>query len=140
MQSGPVPAVRLIVVDDEGRVLLLKRHPETYAGGGWCLPGGKIEYGQSVAEAIASELAEETGLEAIDSTFLRLQDRLPEKPGVMHCLNLYFLTTARGSVELNRESVAHAWVAAADLDSYEVVFGNREVLEEYWGGSRATGD
>jgi len=60
----PVPAVRLIVVDSQKRVLLLKRQNTNYGSGMWCLPGGKVEYGQTVEEAAISELREETSLEA----------------------------------------------------------------------------
>lgn len=48
----PVPVVRLIVPNAEGRVLVLKRCNTGYGGGRWCLPGGKIDYGQTVEETI----------------------------------------------------------------------------------------
>jgi hypothetical protein len=56
----PVPIVRLIIQDGEGSVLILKRDHTTHALGTWCLPGGKINYGEMVVEAAARELHEET--------------------------------------------------------------------------------
>jgi ADP-ribose pyrophosphatase YjhB (NUDIX family) len=45
------------IVMDHGKLLLQER-----AGGGWCLPGGYLEYGESYSEACKRELLEDTGL------------------------------------------------------------------------------
>ena len=50
-----------IVVDDDGRLLLIRRaHPP--AQGLWSIPGGRVEAGESSEEAVIRELHEETGL------------------------------------------------------------------------------
>jgi 8-oxo-dGTP pyrophosphatase MutT (NUDIX family) len=51
--------VGCVLLDDAGRVLLMQRADN----GRWALPGGGVEPGESVAEAVAREVAEETGLE-----------------------------------------------------------------------------
>ncbi len=137
MALTPVPSVRLVVAEDTGRVLLLQRRPGSYGGNGWCLPGGKVDYGRTVEQTIAAELAEETGLTMVSSEFLCLQDRLPAAPGETHCLNLYFVVEAMGAVRINAESIASAWVGPVELAAYDVVFGNREVLERYWAAGGA---
>ncbi len=58
----PVPVVRLILTDIQGKALILKRIDSLYGDGCWCLPGGKVDYGQTVAETVINELQEETGL------------------------------------------------------------------------------
>ena len=130
--QNPVPVVRLIVQDKHGRVLILKRRDTTYGEGAWCLPGGKVEYGQTVEEAARQELREETGLECISLRFLFYQDSLPTEPGKMHGINLYFECTASGAVALNDESSEYAWIALEDLVRYNLVFRNDEGLREYW--------
>jgi 8-oxo-dGTP diphosphatase len=60
----PIPGVGAVVLREvEGRaeVLLIRRGSEPMAGG-WSLPGGAIELGESVREACARETREETGL------------------------------------------------------------------------------
>jgi 8-oxo-dGTP diphosphatase len=128
----PVPSVRLILTDAGGRVLLLQRAAGGSGGGAWCLPGGKVEYGETVEEAVRTELAEETSLTCTSSRFLFYQDSPPMEPGGMHCLNLYFECAWAGEVRLNHESDGYAWVAPADLDRYPIVFRNREALLLYW--------
>ncbi len=64
----PLPLIRVaacIVRDSRGRVLLAERTARQVGAGYWELPGGKIDAGESAADAAARELQEETGLEAI---------------------------------------------------------------------------
>lgn len=127
-----VPVVRLILKDGH-RALLLQRAEGTYGGGGWCLPGGKIDYGQTVEEVVRKELKEETNLDLGIFRFLFYQDGLPLEPGGMHCLNLYFECTASGNLALNRESSCHAWVAESEMTQYEILFGNAGALSRHFG-------
>jgi len=58
---NPSPAAGILVRDDEGRVLLVRRKFEPFAGL-WTMPAGFIEYGEEAAETAVRELEEETGL------------------------------------------------------------------------------
>lgn len=60
--TRPVVAVGAIVFDDRGRVLVIQRGAPP-GEGLWSVPGGKLEYGERVADAVAREVREETGLE-----------------------------------------------------------------------------
>lgn len=61
-KPAPVECAGAVVRDAEGRLLLIRRgHPP--AEGMWSLPGGRIEPGETAAEAAAREVLEETGLE-----------------------------------------------------------------------------
>ncbi len=128
----PVPAVRLIVPDDRGRVLILRRSATRYGKGDWCLPGGKVDYGATVEQTVIQELAEETSLFCIASEFLFYQDSLPLTSGDMHCINLYFECSASGEIRLNRESDRFRWITADEMTDYRLVFRNDEALIKYW--------
>ncbi|MFP4475284.1 MAG: NUDIX domain-containing protein [Desulfatibacillaceae bacterium] len=59
--ENPIPASAVVVMDDAGRVLFVKRSVEPKAGW-WCLPGGFMELGETPEECALRELVEETGL------------------------------------------------------------------------------
>jgi mutator protein MutT len=130
---NPIPAVRIIVPDQDGKVLILKRQMTAHAPGAWCLPGGKVDYGETVADAVTKELREETSLTCTSATFLFYQDSLPHDPGRMHCVNLYFECECSGKIELNEESGEFAWIGRDELDRYEIAFANDLGLMRYWG-------
>lgn len=54
--------VGALITDQDGRVLLLRRKPDDFLGGLWELPGGGVEPGEQLGEALSREIAEETGL------------------------------------------------------------------------------
>jgi len=56
--NSRVPSVNVVVADDNGRVLMIRRREN----GNWALPGGGINLGESLPEAGVRETAEETGV------------------------------------------------------------------------------
>lgn len=128
----PVPVVRLIVTDSVGRVLILRRQHTGSGNGHWCLPGGKVDYGMTVEQAVRNELQEETGLDCLEAEFLFYQDSLPPQPGTMHCINLYFRCRVAGDLLLNEESSEFCWIGPEQLAEYALVFRNDEGLRRFW--------
>jgi 8-oxo-dGTP diphosphatase len=96
--SSPVPAVGIVCLDESRRVCLIRRGNPPLAGS-WSLPGGKIEWGEAVADAALRELKEETGLDA------RLLGLLDVVDGIF---------TGRTSGEVNRHYVLCDYAALTD--------------------------
>ena len=72
----PEVAVGAIAVDDDR--LLLVRRGHGPAAGLWSVPGGRVEPGETLAEAVVRELGEETGLEGVAEQFVGWVERIGE--------------------------------------------------------------
>ncbi len=95
-----IVAAGAVISDSNGRVLLVRHRPERkgFWAGKWICPGGKVEPGESLDEAAAREVMEETGLKLqIDSWLPPFERIVREAEHVrMHVIYLDCVGTAEG--------------------------------------------
>lgn len=126
--SGPDVAVGAVVVVD-GRLLLIRRG-RGVAVGLWSLPGGRVESGELLAEAVVRELAEETGLEGVCGPLVGVVERFVEGH---HYVILDHRVTL---LEPDTEPVAGddagevAWVPLSEVAEWPLVDGLAEFLHD----------
>jgi ADP-ribose pyrophosphatase YjhB (NUDIX family) len=114
--------------------LLLVRRGRGPAAGAWSVPGGRVERGETLAEAVVRELGEETGLEGVCGELLGWAEILPDQPDETHFVVLDFATTvldARTPVAGDDAAEAR-WVTLDEVASMALVDGLAELLHE-WG-------
>jgi mutator protein MutT len=71
----PIVGVGAAVLDEAGRVLLIRRRFEPLAGH-WSLPGGMLEVGETLESGVAREVEEETGLQVAVGPVIEVFDRI----------------------------------------------------------------
>jgi 8-oxo-dGTP diphosphatase len=129
--SGTViPCVGAVVTDGQGRLLMIKRGHEPGAGL-WSIPGGRIEPGETDAEALVREMSEETGL-MVEVGPLIGRVRRPGLDGAVIDIRDYAATVTGGTLRPGDDAADARWVEAADLDSLEITEGLIEALTD-WG-------
>jgi ADP-ribose pyrophosphatase YjhB (NUDIX family) len=82
------------VLIEDGRILLLNQDTDT--GRSWSLPGGKMEEGETIRDALVREMREETGLDVEPGRLLYVCDHLPG--GGTHVVHLTFEARRTGGV------------------------------------------
>jgi ADP-ribose pyrophosphatase YjhB (NUDIX family) len=125
-----IPCVGAIVTDGQGRLVMIKRGHEPGAGL-WSIPGGRIEPGETDAEAVIREMLEETSLAVeVDRLIGRVQR--PGLNGAVIDIRDYAATVTGGTLRPGDDAADARWVAPGELDSLEITEGLVDALTE-WG-------
>jgi 8-oxo-dGTP diphosphatase len=112
-------AVRIILFNPEGQVLLIKRskHSKTNSGK-WELPGGKIDPGESFDTALNREIMEETGLLV---EILHAAGTAEQHVAGWHVIHLILTGSIQsGSVRISDEHEAFKWVGIDEMKTLEL--------------------
>jgi 8-oxo-dGTP diphosphatase len=126
----PVKATVGAVIESQKGVLLALRNHSPFEGF-WCLPGGHIEFGEDVDDALYREIREETGLSIIDHRFLGyFTEYYPDLD--WHAVALMFVVKAQG-VEVRQESEVKQlrWFTHQELLGMELAFMHSSVVQRY---------
>jgi ADP-ribose pyrophosphatase YjhB (NUDIX family) len=122
--------VGAVVTDGQGRLLMIRRGREPGAGL-WSIPGGRIEPGETDAEALVREMLEETSL-TVQVGRLLGQVRRPGLNGAVIDIRDYTATVIGGTLRPGDDAADARWVAAGEMDSLEITGGLIEALTD-WG-------
>lgn len=126
---NPVPTVDIIIalIDRPHRpIILIERRNEPF---GWAIPGGFVDYGESVEAAARREAQEEVGLQVeLIEQFQVYSD--PSRDPRQHTLSVVFLAEAAGEPQAADDAknlgVFESW------RSVELCFDHDQILRDYW--------
>jgi ADP-ribose pyrophosphatase YjhB (NUDIX family) len=130
MSSRRIPCVGAIIRDQAGRLLLIQRGHDPEAGR-WSLPGGRIEPGETDAQALVREMLEETGLTVEPGPLVGAVER-PGPAGTVLDIRDYAATVTGGTLRPGDDAADTSWVPPADVPDWPLTTGLAETLRS-WG-------
>lgn len=125
-RRNPLPTVDVIIEYGDGVVLIRRKNPPP----GWAIPGGFVDWGESLEEAAVREAREETGLT------VRLKRQMhtysdPDRDPRFHTITTVYVGEGTGELEAG-DDAADAGVFTREGLPGEIAFDHREILEDYF--------
>ncbi len=121
-------AVGAVLVEDDA--LLMIRRATQPGAGRWSLPGGRVEWGETLAHAVVREVLEETGIECLVGDLLGWVERISEE---FHYIIFDFVAhplTFEPAVA-GDDACEVCWVPLVEVDQLPLVDGLAEFLAEH---------
>ncbi|SCG85206.1 NUDIX hydrolase [Methanobacterium congolense] len=130
-------AVRVILTDPDGKILIIKRSTESKTNPGrWELPGGKVDQNESIDQALLREVYEETGLKITPDHVVGVSEQN------LHIIRaVHIIMSGRiieGELTLSPEHEGYAWVFLENLSNYELadwlhdfITNQKSLIEDY---------
>lgn len=133
----PIPTVDIIIeVGDEGIILIKRKNPPF----GWAIPGGFVDWGESLEDAAVREAKEETNLEIKNLRQFHTYSA-PGRDPRFHTISTVFIAKGEGKPQAKDDAV-EIEVFTRDTLPPEIAFDHRGILTDYfsrraWGESNA---
>jgi len=126
--KSPILAADGILLKNNG-ILLVRRNISPFKGF-WTLPGGHVEYGEKVEEAILREFKEETNLQVKIKDLIGIYSD-PERDPRYHSVSIaYWLESAEGKITLNDESSEFKLFDLEDVPD-KLGFDHGQIIEDF---------
>lgn len=127
---NPAPTVDIIIelIDRPNRpIILIERKNTPY---GWAIPGGFVDYGESVEQAAIREAAEEVSLDVkLIEQFYVYSD--PQRDRRKHTLAIVFIATAKGEPVAADDAKSLAILPQWEMPN-QLCFDHDRIMADYW--------
>jgi ADP-ribose pyrophosphatase YjhB (NUDIX family) len=124
---NPIPTVDIIIEIESKRIILIKRKNPPY---GWAMPGGFVDYGESLEEAALREAKEETSLEVERlRQFHTYSD--PQRDPRHHSISTVYVAKGTGKPCAKDDAIEIGIFTESSLPD-EIAFDHRAILSDYF--------
>ncbi|MFW5736678.1 MAG: NUDIX domain-containing protein [Halanaerobium sp.] len=126
----PEATVGAVILNPENKVLICKSNKWNQK---YVIPGGHIEAGEKMEEALVREVREETGLAIYDIELLGITESIYSESfqNQKHFLFVDFICRSDSTeVELNHEAQSYQWIDLSEIEAYELEEFTSNLLKE----------
>lgn len=123
---NPVLTVDAIIEIYNGIILIKRKNPPP----GWAIPGGFVDYGETIENAVCREAKEETGLDIeLVRQFHTYSD--PKRDPRHHTVSTIFIARATGNPEAG-DDAQEVGIFTKDSLPEDIAFDHRQILDDYF--------
>jgi len=124
--DNPKPVVDIIIEMDQGIILIKRKNPPF----GWAIPGGFVDYGESVEEAAIREAAEETSLKLTQLRQFHVYSN-PNRDARVHTISTVFIASGHGEPRA-ADDAAELRLYTRDTLPTDLAFDHQVILSDYF--------
>ncbi len=125
--KNPIPTVDIIIEIESKGIVLIKRKNPPY---GWAIPGGFVDYGESLEEAALREAKEETNLDIeLGKQFHTYSD--PKRDPRHHSISTVYIVKGKGIPQAKDDAAEIGIFTESNLPD-EIAFDHRSILRDYF--------
>ena len=129
-KKKPIPHIDIavgIIIGADGKILISKRPENVMLGGLWEFPGGKVESGESITDALHRELKEELGINVNEVTeFISIKHAYSHFKVTIHA----FTCTNTSGIPQNLTSTELKWISINELPNFPFPKANRKISDK----------
>jgi O-acetyl-ADP-ribose deacetylase (regulator of RNase III)/ADP-ribose pyrophosphatase YjhB (NUDIX family) len=126
LEQGPFTTVDAIIEINDGIVIIKRSNPPF----GWALPGGFVDYGESLEDAVRREMKEETGLELTDLKQFHTYSE-PGRDPRFHTIATVFIARAKGTPKAGDDAGDLKIMKLSELDKFSFAFDHKKIIQDY---------
>ena len=124
--NGPYVTVDAIIELSEGIVIIKRSNPPF----GWALPGGFVDYGESLEDAVKREAKEETNLDLTEiKQFHTYSD--PQRDPRFHTIGTVFIAKAKGNPRAGDDAAGLKVIPLNEVKELDFAFDHKKILSDY---------
>jgi len=126
LSNGPFTTVDAIIELSEGIILIERWNPPF----GWALPGGFVDYGESLEDAVRREAKEETNMDLVEIKQFHTYSN-PKRDPRFHTIGTIFIAKAKGKPEAGDDAKGLKVVKYEDLLKLDYAFDHKRIIQDY---------
>jgi len=113
---------KALLVRDNKILLLRRAETSSFAAGKWDIPGGKLDFGESLEESLLREIKEETSINVEVLNPICTCSNVNEENTKQYISIVYYCNYIDGEVKLNSEHDDYIWINPKDMDEKNTIY------------------